>query len=53
MTRIVIEYLDHLGDDKRLFPFGRSRTWQIVYSFAPASWCHLFRALGANFLYGA
>jgi hypothetical protein len=53
MTVIVLEYLECLGNDDRLFPFGRSRAWQIVHSFSPAFWCHLFRALGENFLYDA
>jgi len=53
MTSIVLEYLSHLRDDDRLFPFGRSRAWQIVHSTSPAFWPHLFRALGENYLYDA
>jgi hypothetical protein len=53
MTNIVLEYFDCLRSDDRLFPFGRSRAWQIVHSMSPAFWCHLFRALGENFFYDA
>jgi hypothetical protein len=53
MTNIVLEYFDCLRNGDRLFPFGRSRAWQIVHSISPAFWCHLFRALGENFLYDA
>ena len=49
----MLEYLSHLRDDDRLFPFGRSRAWQIVHSTSPAFWPHLFRALGENYLYDA
>jgi integrase len=53
MTKIVIDYLYCIGDEDRLFPFGRSRAWQIVNSTSGEFWCHLFRALGENFLYDA
>jgi hypothetical protein len=53
MTGIILEYLSYLSDDERLFPFGRSRAWQMVHSISPDFWCHLFRALGENFLYDA
>lgn len=53
MTEIVLEDLNGLDDEERLFPFGRSRAWQIVHSISPEFWCHLFRALGENFLYDA
>jgi hypothetical protein len=53
MTGIVLEHLSHINDEERLFPFGRSRAWEIVHSISPDFWCHLFRALGENFLYDA
>ena len=53
MTTIVLEYLGHLEEGERLFPFGRSRAWQIVHSMSPDFWPHLFRALGENHLYDA
>jgi hypothetical protein len=53
MTRIVTDYLNRLGEDEKLFPFGRSRAWQIVHSMSQDFWPHLFRALGENFLYDA
>jgi len=53
MTTIVLEYLGHLEESERLFPFGRSRAWQIVHSMSPDFWPHLFRALGENHLYDA
>ncbi len=53
MTRMVLEYINHIDANDRLFPFGRSRALQIVHSISPKFWCHLFRALGENFLYDA
>ena len=53
MTKMVTDYLNRLGEDERLFPFGRSRAWQIVHSMSKEFWPHLFRALGENFLYDA
>ncbi len=53
MTKIIVDYLDLIGDKDRLFPIGRSRAWQIVNSTSGEFWCHLFRALGENFLYDA
>ena len=53
MTGIVLDHLGHLNDDDRVFPFGRSRAYQIVHAMSPDFWCHLPRALGENFLYDA
>lgn len=53
MTKVVTDYLNRLGEDERLFCFGRSRAWQIVHSMSKEFWLHLFRALGENFLYDA
>ena len=50
MTNIVLDHLSHVNDDDRLFPFGRSGAYQIVHAMSPDFWCHLFGALGENFL---
>jgi integrase len=50
LTRFIVDYLKMLDGDEKLFPFNRTRAWQIVAVMTGAT-CHWFRAYGENFLY--
>jgi integrase len=50
LTQFVLEYLKELKDDELLFPFNRTRAWQIIHKMTGAT-CHWFRAFGEDFLY--
>ncbi len=42
-TKLVVEYLNILLGDSRLFEFNRRRAWQIVRRII-GKWCHYFRS---------
>jgi hypothetical protein len=60
---MILEYVAHLRDEDRLFPFslekngrgqivGRKRAWQIVHALLPEFTAHWLLAFGEDFLYG-
>jgi integrase len=51
-TGLVMDWLELVpeGENDRLFPFGRTRAWQIVEAMT-GKWNHYFRALGEAYLY--
>jgi len=62
LTHLVLDYLKHLDDDDRLFPWsleknkygqiiGCKRAWQVVKSILPESTCHWLRAYCEDYLY--
>jgi hypothetical protein len=46
-TKLVVEYLNVLPGDARLFEFKRRRAWQIV-KYTTGKWCHYFRSQGES-----
>jgi len=50
LTQFIVDYLNLLEKPDFLFPFNRTRAWQIV-SLLTGSTCHWFRAFGEDFLY--
>lgn len=49
-TTYITEYLELLGENDKLFPFGRGRAWQIVTALTGQP-CHFERAYGEDYLY--
>jgi len=47
-TKLVLEYLELLREDAKLFNFGRRRAWQIV-KFVTGMWCHWFRSQAESY----
>jgi integrase len=47
-TKLVLEYLKLLGEDAKLFTFGRRRAWQIV-RHVTEKWCHWFRSQAESY----
>ena len=46
-TALVMEYLEVLPEDAKLFRFKRRRAWQIV-RHVTGKWCHYFRSQGES-----
>ena len=51
LTKIIMEYLD-VCETERLFPFGRTRAYQIIVAITGEP-CHWLRAYGETYLYEA
>jgi len=49
-TRLVMDYLELLGPEDRLFSFGNSRALQITHAILGIP-CHWLRAYGEDYLY--
>jgi len=47
-TLLVMDYLDVLDDDDKLFSFGTHRSHQII-KYVTGKWVHWFRAMSENF----
>lgn len=52
LTKLVLDYLETLNSrDAKLFPFDKTRAWQIVTSLLPDFTCHWLRAFCEDYLY--
>jgi len=62
LTQLVLEYIKHLNEDDRLFPWslrknkygqiiGCKRAWQVVTALLPEHTCHWLRAYCEDYLY--
>lgn len=50
LTELVLDYLSSLGENVKLFEFGRVRAWQIISNMLGFP-CHWLRAFCENYLY--
>lgn len=50
LSDIIIDYLNVIEEDEKLFKFGNVRAWQIVTTLTDNT-CHWFRAFGEEYLY--
>lgn len=52
LTELVLDYIEDMDEEKRLFKFKPQRAWQIVTALLPEYTIHWLRAFCEDYLYG-